>query len=275
MTERPSDAPPQTRAAVSATQLLSDVTVLLNETVSHLTRVVPLSSAGNPKGDEDFVTDLDRHAHQEICTALGKLTPGIPVDSEEGTDGHLSEPTRWVLDPIDGSQNVAVGLPLAGIAVCLLYEGRVILSVLATLWPSRVLAACDGMAPSVTEAGSSGIPALMSEQRLDRVSLLRGSSRPTSEFLRVQTVLTTEFDRVYQTRCPVVDLFLLLDGGCRALVCMDLTGYETLPLLDMASRLGFAVHSASTTKNEPWNVPDRLVVARSADVEPVVETLGW
>ena len=85
------------------------------------------------KADASPVTDADEACEAFILEALGKLTPEIPIISEEAASaGHLPELTGarfWLVDPLDGTKefisrngeftvNIALiedGQPVAGV----------------------------------------------------------------------------------------------------------------------------------------------------------------
>ncbi len=60
------------------------------------------------KNDESPLTEADLASHHCIVDGLKKLTPEIPVLSEEsGADEHLdrmSWQTYWLIDPLDGTK---------------------------------------------------------------------------------------------------------------------------------------------------------------------------
>lgn len=60
------------------------------------------------KSDQTPVTSADLAAHELIADALAKLTPEIPVLSEEDAEISFSQrtawPRYWLVDPLDGTQ---------------------------------------------------------------------------------------------------------------------------------------------------------------------------
>ena len=60
------------------------------------------------KEDDSPLTQADRAAHNSIVKALGKLTPDIPVLSEESesitTEERLGWKRFWLVDPLDGTK---------------------------------------------------------------------------------------------------------------------------------------------------------------------------
>jgi 3'(2'), 5'-bisphosphate nucleotidase len=60
------------------------------------------------KGDGSPLTRADRQAHEYILAGLGKITPEIPVLSEESEDSSYERrkgwDTFWLVDPLDGTK---------------------------------------------------------------------------------------------------------------------------------------------------------------------------
>ncbi|MBD3251472.1 hypothetical protein GF380_03385, partial [Candidatus Uhrbacteria bacterium] len=83
----------------------------------------------------EIVTDADTKTNDAILGVLHKLTPEIPVLSEEGADINREALSNadlaWVLDPIDGTTNFAARLPLWGISLALVQNGEPILGVIS------------------------------------------------------------------------------------------------------------------------------------------------
>ncbi|HEV2285978.1 MAG TPA: 3'(2'),5'-bisphosphate nucleotidase CysQ, partial [Steroidobacteraceae bacterium] len=66
------------------------------------------SPAATLKEDASPLTEADLRAHRVIVAALGELTPGVPVLSEEAARPPWSERSRWrrhwLIDPLDGTR---------------------------------------------------------------------------------------------------------------------------------------------------------------------------
>lgn len=68
----------------------------------------------------DIKLDLDVRCQKLITRSLAKSLPDIPVLGEEGIDeATASAAARWVVDPIDGTVNFALGIPHAAVSIAL------------------------------------------------------------------------------------------------------------------------------------------------------------
>jgi len=76
------------------------------------------------KPDLTPVTEADRAVEAELRRLLAERRPGEAVlGEEEGEAG--AGPTRWVIDPIDGTRNFSRGIPVWATLIALERDGRV------------------------------------------------------------------------------------------------------------------------------------------------------
>ncbi|MGH2683332.1 MAG: inositol monophosphatase family protein [Actinomycetota bacterium] len=74
------------------------------------------------KASGDYVTDVDRLAERAIRSFLEAEAPDVPVVGEELGGEHSG--LFWLVDPLDGTTNFLHGLPVFGVSVALMVEGR-------------------------------------------------------------------------------------------------------------------------------------------------------
>jgi myo-inositol-1(or 4)-monophosphatase len=75
------------------------------------------------KGIGDWATAADLSLERQIASALAERT-GLPTHGEEFGGPSLREGVTWVLDPIDGTANYSARIPLTGISLALLEDGK-------------------------------------------------------------------------------------------------------------------------------------------------------
>lgn len=76
------------------------------------------------KGRNDFVSDVDRLAEQEIINIIKKAYPDHAILAEESGAKEGSE-TVWVIDPLDGTANFLHGYPHYCVSIGILVKGRI------------------------------------------------------------------------------------------------------------------------------------------------------
>ena len=79
-----------------------------NIIVRNLDRVDQL--AVHSKERNDFVTEVDRQAEQEIIHVLRKAYPDHGILAEE-SGLHNGDDHQWIIDPLDGTTNYLHGFP--------------------------------------------------------------------------------------------------------------------------------------------------------------------
>ena len=79
------------------------------------------------KQDGTRVTETDLAISQGVFASLARTFPGDQFFSEESADtsGPIQRTAEWawLLDPIDGTNNFALGVPLTAISLALLHDG--------------------------------------------------------------------------------------------------------------------------------------------------------
>ncbi|SEO42909.1 inositol monophosphatase family protein [Aquisalimonas asiatica] len=75
------------------------------------------------KGLNDYVSDVDRAAEQEIVGTLKRAYPDHEFLGEEGGSQGRSDYV-WIIDPLDGTTNFIHGLPHFAVSIALQVKGR-------------------------------------------------------------------------------------------------------------------------------------------------------
>lgn len=73
----------------------------------------------NARTSHDIKLELDVRCQKLIEKILRRAFPKISLLGEEGDSGSVTEPLRWVVDPIDGTVNFAYGIPHACVSIAL------------------------------------------------------------------------------------------------------------------------------------------------------------
>ncbi|HXQ63400.1 MAG TPA: inositol monophosphatase family protein [Steroidobacteraceae bacterium] len=79
------------------------------------------------KSRNDFVTDVDRQAEQEIITTIRHFYPDHGILAEEsGRSGPAgSDEFMWIIDPLDGTTNFLHGFPQFCVSIAVQHRGRI------------------------------------------------------------------------------------------------------------------------------------------------------
>jgi myo-inositol-1(or 4)-monophosphatase len=87
---------------------------------------------GEPKGATgDVVTSLDKESEKLITGRLRLSFPSHNIVSEEsGASCEQDSAWTWLIDPLDGSNNIVVGLPIVAIGLALCHDDRPVVGVI-------------------------------------------------------------------------------------------------------------------------------------------------
>jgi myo-inositol-1(or 4)-monophosphatase len=77
------------------------------------------------KGVNDFVSEVDINAEQEIIYHLQKAYPDHAILGEEsGLIGSEDAEYKWIIDPLDGTTNFVRGIPHYAVSIACVYRGK-------------------------------------------------------------------------------------------------------------------------------------------------------
>ncbi|PHS69713.1 MAG: inositol-1-monophosphatase [Methylophaga sp.] len=107
---------PMLNIAVRAARSAGSLIVRSIQHVDHLDVTI--------KGLNDFVSDVDRLAEQEIINTIHKSYPEHAILAEEsGQQG--DNDTVWVIDPLDGTTNFLHGFPHYCVSIAIMVRGKI------------------------------------------------------------------------------------------------------------------------------------------------------
>ncbi len=91
--------------------------------VRHSNRIDELTVAS--KDRNDFVSEVDRQAEDEIIAVIRKAYPDHAILAEESGQRHGKDGDfLWIIDPLDGTTNFLHGMPQFAVSIALQHKGR-------------------------------------------------------------------------------------------------------------------------------------------------------
>jgi myo-inositol-1(or 4)-monophosphatase len=173
-----------------------------------------------PKGERgDVVTRVDREAEDVIVRALAGRFPDHEILAEEGgPSGAVGSPWRWEVDPLDGTNNYVLGLPVYGVCLTLCRDGA---PVVCAIHDAHHDATCSAVAGA--GARREGRPLAIVEPgppAVTTVSWIQGYEVLPGDPVggRLRNALEYAYKRVLRTWAPSVDWPLLAAGRLGAVV---------------------------------------------------------
>jgi myo-inositol-1(or 4)-monophosphatase len=195
--------------------------------------------ASDWKADETRVTFADFAISEKILTELGRDFPGDQFLSEESVlpDEKVSVESRylWILDPIDGTNNYALGMPSCAISLALLKDGDPVYGFIY-----------DGSSDQMLEGGpGKGI-------RIDG----RKYSPPQRDFDRKSGIVAVHFP---------------LHGGRSGMLTELLEGYRLRSLGSAALHLAYValgrIDGSLDEKVQIWDIAAAICLLLAAGME--------
>ena len=76
------------------------------------------------KERNDFVSQVDRQAEDEIIAVIRKAYPDHGILAEESGQHGKDDDYQWIIDPLDGTTNFLHGMPQFAVSIALQHKGR-------------------------------------------------------------------------------------------------------------------------------------------------------
>jgi 3'(2'), 5'-bisphosphate nucleotidase len=143
--------------------LLPEVRALVAAAGSAILEVYATAHDVEYKADDSPITRADRAAHDILSAGLQRLTPGIPVLSEESSDGHEAAVRHgweqfWLIDPLDGTKEFINRNGEFTVNVALIRGHRPVLGIVAAPVLDVVYYGAEGLGAHVARGAATGTP---------------------------------------------------------------------------------------------------------------------
>lgn len=214
------------------------------DAAAELVRATPAGTL-TPKGDRDYTSEVDFAVERQVRDYLAEHTPGIAFVGEEESAAGTDEAEWWTLDPIDGTVNLAHGLPLCAVSLALVRDRRPVVGVVDLPLLGARYWASDGEGA----LGPSGRLRVRDVERLDDAVLAigdyavgAGAEDRNRVRLRLTQLLAGRALRVRMFGSAAIDLAWLAEGK---------------------------VDASVTLSNRPWDMAAGVVLAREAGARVV------
>ena len=190
------------------------------------------------KGQQDFVTEVDKRTEADIKKAIASSFPDDGVIGEESGGKPVPGPI-WVIDPIDGTSNFMRGLTLWGVSIALVEGDRMLIGAIYDATTDRIFHALSGGGAFADEtpiaASRVGDP--------QRGMVLFGHSRrtPTANYLEdVARISDMGFD-ARRLGAATIGLLRIADGSAEVYYEAHLNCWDVLAGALIAQEAGVVV----------------------------------
>ncbi|HKQ39433.1 MAG TPA: inositol monophosphatase family protein [Verrucomicrobiae bacterium] len=148
----------------------------------------------NSETQHDIKLELDVRCQKTIERVLRKEYPKVPILGEEGLTGNIKEPTRWVVDPIDGTVNFAHGIPHSCVSIALQQNEQSVVAVVYDPFTDELFTAIRGQ-----RAKLNGRPISVSKRaKLEQAIVFVGFAK--NLFTMMLPTMTTLTERARKIR---------------------------------------------------------------------------
>lgn len=177
-------------------QLLDAVLNIARQAGEHLKAFYAKSVEIQIKSDKTPVTEADLFVSQFVIEQLQRLTPEIPVLSEESCKIPLAERAKWqsywIIDPLDGTQQFIDRTNQFSVIIGLVDKNRPVLGVIHAPILDKTYHAVEGQGAFLTEKGQTRRLELICKkiEKTDRLQITIG----TSSSQNVRQAVNADYD---------------------------------------------------------------------------------
>lgn len=167
----------------------------------------------------DFRTQADKKSEQIILAAIAQYYPGYSYWSEEAGKSEIESDFKWIIDPLDGTNNFSLGITNFTISVALQHNGRTIFAAILDPVTEDIYVAARGQG-AYRNAERIHVNNVKTIQEAT-VCYQTGYSNMQMDILRVMRALRVEENckRWMENWSPAFDFCMLAMGKTEIIIC--------------------------------------------------------
>lgn len=220
----------------------------------------------------DVVTDVDVLCEEMITGIIRKNFPDHAVVLEEAQSFKLDSPWTWIIDPLDGTNNYAYGLPLWGMSITLCFRHIPVMACVAEGSTGTLVTAIRGEGIRV-----DGSPWEASPYSSEHVSAAfwigYHTDREAKDTQELLGVLGHIARRTFENWAPVIDVGLYLRGGIDVVVGKECSGNELPASLLVLREAGARILDIDGSEVSLDRIPTLFVAGRDSVVSRMLPRL--
>ncbi|MEQ6897648.1 inositol monophosphatase [Microbacterium sp. KR10-403] len=192
----------------------------------------------------DVVTYVDRECERRIVERIRAQYPGHAILGEEtGRHGPEGAEYRWLIDPLDGTNNYVLGIDYFGACVTLCHDDDPVVAVMHNSTARHTYSATAGGGTRVDEHPIT-MPA---PGPLDQATVAWTQGYHTSAYDKERNAAFAALEyrarRVLRTWCPAVDWGLIISGTVAGMVAYRSEEWDRLGGVLLAREAGAEVRT--------------------------------
>ncbi|MEO3743335.1 inositol monophosphatase family protein [Plantactinospora sp. B5E13] len=214
------------------------------------------------KGPGDVVTDLDFAAERLLVERIRERFPAHEIFAEEGGRYAAAEDTwTWLVDPLDGTNNVAIGLPAYVVGLALCADRVPVLGVVHDPVSGRTWSAVRGhgvvVHPGTTaDLAAAPVPLRVPHRPVPAAPVLAWTQghdvrRDDSTLRALKVVLDSTARRVLQLWAPLLSWVMLARGDIDGIIGYRPEAVDLPAGVLLATESGMAVRALDGGEFDP------------------------
>ncbi|XEC96999.1 inositol monophosphatase [Paenibacillus tarimensis] len=222
------------------------------------------------KGEEgDLVTEVDGLSEAYILDRLQTVFPDHAIRSEETGWNGIENDWLWLVDPLDGTNNYAIGLPVFGVSLTLIRNNEPMLGVIYEPILDRLYIAEKGRGADLNgermKPVVDGKPA-----RKMTVGWIQGHHvQKKQEATSLKHNLDNSFKRVLRLWAPTMQWSALARGELDGIVLYDSEGDDLYSGILLAREAGAVIEDYEGRPFEGMNPEPYIIAAHPSNIGTV------
>ena len=226
----------------------------------------------------DLVSDADVQSEQAVASEIRSAFPGHQIVGEEEAAGDVSAADVWIIDPLDGTNNFAHGVPHYAVSIGYYRDGMPTVGAVLNVPTGVLYTAVRGGGATMTTADGVSSPMRCGDQTsLDQVLIGCGFYYDRGEMMRrtlrsIETLFARDIHGIRRYGTASLDLAMVASGMFGAFFEYELSLWDFAAGALLVTEAGGRV---STTQGTGLPMGRTSVLAAGAGVyEAVLEVVG-
>ncbi len=212
------------------------------------------------KGYENIVSKADIAAEKAILKILLNKFPNYAYYSEEAGYSKKKSENMWVIDPLDGTNNFAIGLPIVGVSISLFDKNGLKLGVSYQPFTKTMMHAERGKGVFINGKRANK----KANSKRQTVSFITGYKSAKKQF-PLMLKLSGKVKRVISTWAPSIDYQLLCAGKIDTIVSLESEAADQLSGLIFAKESDCIIKTLEGKDYNPKKfeeITPKLIISR-------------
>ncbi len=214
------------------------------------------------KGDYNIVSKADIECEKAILSVLQKKFPDYAYYSEEAGYSKNKNKNMWIIDPLDGTNNFAIGMPHIGVTIALFTKNGLELGTSYQPITGQLMTAIKGK--GVRLNGRKVKPRNDNPQK-QTISFITGYKSAQSQF-PLMLSLSGKVKRMISTWAPSIDYQLIALGKIDSIISINSEAVDQLSGLVFAREAGCIIKTFEGKDYNPRKFEEftpKLIISRN------------